>query len=101
MVNPSVESIEVVVFRQEEGAMAKGYIVTTYRAIHDTEKLAAYAKLAGPAVQAFGGRFLVRGNPVKTFEAGLNLRTIVVEFDSAANAQPGLPRSGPGPRQGS
>jgi hypothetical protein len=31
--------------------MAKGYIVTTYRAIHDTEKLAAYAKLAGPAVQ--------------------------------------------------
>ena len=83
--------------------MAKGYIVTTYRAIHDTEKLAKYAKLAGPAVQAFGGRFLVRGNPVKTFETGLNLRTIVVEFDSAANAQacprkPGLSRSGPGSR---
>jgi hypothetical protein len=27
-----------------------------------------YAKLAGPAVQAFGGRFLVRGNPVKTYD---------------------------------
>jgi uncharacterized protein (DUF1330 family) len=27
---------------------------------------------------------------VKTFEAGLNLRTIVVEFDSAANAQAAL-----------
>jgi len=46
--------------------MAKGYSITTYRAIHDPNALAAYAKLAGPAVQAFGGRFLVRGNPVKT-----------------------------------
>ena len=70
--------------------MPKGYIVTTYRAIHDTEKLAAYAKLAGPAVREARGRFLVRGNPVKTFEAGLNLRTIVAEFDSVANAQAAL-----------
>ncbi len=70
--------------------MAKGYIVNTYRAIHDAEKVAAYAKLAAPVIQAFGGRFLVRANPVKTFEAGLSLRTIVVEFDSAANAQAAL-----------
>jgi uncharacterized protein (DUF1330 family) len=70
--------------------MAKGYSITTYRAIHDPNALAAYAKLAGPAVQAFGGRFLVRGNPVKTYERGLNLRAVVVEFESVERAQAAL-----------
>ena len=57
-----------------------------YRAIHDPDKLAAYAKLAGPAIQAAGGRILVRGNPSNTFEGGLNLRCVVIEFDSVAAA---------------
>jgi len=48
--------------------------------------LAAYAKLAAPAIQASGGRFLVRGVPTKTYEAGLNQRVVVIEFDSAAQA---------------
>jgi hypothetical protein len=30
--------------------MAKAYWVTCYRSISDPEKLAAYAKLAGPAI---------------------------------------------------
>ena len=38
--------------------MAKAYWVNVYHAIHDEEKLAAYAKLAGPAVQANGGKFI-------------------------------------------
>lgn len=29
---------------------------------------------------------MVRGTPVKTFEAGINLRTVVIEFDSVASA---------------
>lgn len=62
--------------------MAKGYLVTTYRSIHDPDKVAAYAKLAGPAIQAIGGRFLIRGTPVEAYEAGLIGRTVVVEFDS-------------------
>jgi uncharacterized protein (DUF1330 family) len=66
--------------------MAKAYIVTTYRSIRDQEKLAAYAKLAGPAMQAAGGRFIVRGNPSQTYEGGLKLRTVVLEFDSLAKA---------------
>jgi uncharacterized protein (DUF1330 family) len=66
--------------------MPKAYMVVTYRKIKQPEKLAAYAKLAGPAVQAAGGRFLVRGSPVKTFELGQMERTVVVEFDSAAQA---------------
>ena len=48
--------------------------------------LAAYAKLAAPAIQASGGRLLVRGAPTKTYEAGLNQRVVVIEFDSAAQA---------------
>jgi len=66
--------------------MAKAYFVSVYRAVHDPEKLAAYAKLAGPALQAAGGRFLARGNPVKTFENGLSQRCVVVEFDSVVAA---------------
>jgi uncharacterized protein (DUF1330 family) len=41
--------------------MPKAYWISAYRAIHDNEALAAYAKLAGPAITAAGGRFLARG----------------------------------------
>jgi uncharacterized protein (DUF1330 family) len=60
--------------------------VTTYRAIKKPEALAAYAKLAGPAIQAAGGRFLARGMPAKVFELGMNERTVLIEFDSLAKA---------------
>ena len=66
--------------------MAKAYWVTTYRSISNPEAFAAYAKLAGPALQAAGGRFLARGNPAKTYEAGLHQRCVVIEFDSVAAA---------------
>jgi uncharacterized protein (DUF1330 family) len=73
--------------------MAKAYLVVTYRSIKDPEKWSAYAKLAGPAIQKAGGRFIVRGMPAKTFEKGMNERVVVVEFDSldkatAAHASP-------------
>jgi len=66
--------------------MAKAYWITTYRAVEDRKAVAEYAKLAGPAITAAGGRFLVRGNPAKTLEAGLAQRTVVTEFDSVARA---------------
>ena len=66
--------------------MAKAYWIVCYRSIKNPEALAAYAKLAGPAIQAAGGRFLVRGTPAKTYEAGLNQRTVVTEFDDLAKA---------------
>ena len=66
--------------------MAKVYWVATYRAIHNQDAFAAYAKLAGPAIQAAGGKFLVRGTPAKTYEAGVNQRVVVIEFDSVAKA---------------
>jgi uncharacterized protein (DUF1330 family) len=62
--------------------MAKAYWIVCYRAIKNPDALAAYAKVAGPAIQAAGGRLLVRGMPAKTYERGLNERTVVTEFDS-------------------
>ena len=66
--------------------MAKAYWISAYHAIHDTEKLAAYAKLAGPAVMAAGGKFLARSTAVKAYEAGLLQRTVLVEFESVEQA---------------
>ena len=66
--------------------MAKVYWIASYRSIKNLDALAAYAKLAGPAMHAAGGRFLARGMPVKTYEAGLAQRTVVLEFDSLAQA---------------
>lgn len=66
--------------------MAKAYWVATYRSISNPDALAAYAKLAGPSIAEGGGRFLVRGSPAKTYEAGLAQRTVVIEFDSVAAA---------------
>lgn len=67
--------------------MAKVLWVATYRSISDPNAVAAYAKLAGPALQKAGGRILARGEPVKTLEAGLKLRTVVLEFDSVEQVQ--------------
>ena len=39
-----------------------------------------------PAIQAVGGRFLTRGSAVAAFEAGIKERSIVIEFDSPAEA---------------
>ena len=66
--------------------MAKAYWIATYRSVHDPAALAAYAKLAGPALQNAGGRFLARGIPAKVYESGLNQRTVLIEFDSVAQA---------------
>ena len=66
--------------------MSKAYWVSAYRAVYDAEKLAAYAKLAGPALTAAGGRFLARGEAAATFELGQKQRTVVIEFDSVEQA---------------
>jgi len=46
----------------------------------------AYAKLAGPAIESNGGRFLMRGNPAHTFENGKMQRVVVIEFESLGAA---------------
>jgi uncharacterized protein (DUF1330 family) len=66
--------------------MAKAYWVTTYRSISNPDAMAAYAKLAGPALTAAGAKFLARGNPAKVYENGVNQRVVISEFPSLAAA---------------
>ena len=66
--------------------MAKAYWISAYRSVSDPEAVGAYAKLAGPALQAAGGRFLARGLPARVYESGLEQRTVILEFDSVAQA---------------
>ncbi len=66
--------------------MAKAYWIAFYRSISNPDALAAYAKLAGPAILAAGGRFIARGGVAKTYEAGLSQRVVVIEFESVAKA---------------
>lgn len=63
--------------------MKKGYWIAAYRSISDESALKAYAALARPAIQALGGRFLTGStSQVQAHEAGVQERTIVVEFES-------------------
>ena len=62
--------------------MKNAYWVVCYRAINDAEKLAAYAAIAKPAVEAVGGEFLVRGTPSAVLESGEDSRTVIIKFES-------------------
>jgi uncharacterized protein (DUF1330 family) len=66
--------------------MPKAYWISCYRKVLDPNKLAAYAKLAGPAIEAGGGRFLARAAAAKAYEDGLAERTVLIEFDSVEQA---------------
>ena len=67
--------------------MAKAYWIAAYRSVSNPDALAAYAKLSGPAITAAGGRILARGLPAQVYEAGLQQRTVVIEFDSVEQAR--------------
>lgn len=69
-----------------ETAMPKAYWIACYRSIADPDALAAYAKLAGPAIAAGGGRFLARSSAALAYEGGLLERTVLIEFDSVEQA---------------
>lgn len=66
--------------------MAKAYWISCYREIIDPDKLAAYAKLAGPAIEVGGGRYLCRGMPAHVYDNGVMERTVIIEFESLEKA---------------
>jgi uncharacterized protein (DUF1330 family) len=66
--------------------MAKAYWMAFYHQIIDPNKLAAYGKLAGPAIARGGGRVLARGMPAKAYDKGQMERTVLIEFDSVEKA---------------
>jgi uncharacterized protein (DUF1330 family) len=66
--------------------MPNAYWITTYRSVRNPDALAAYARLALPALTAAGGRFLVRGMPAQVYESGVQQRVVVIEFNSVEQA---------------
>jgi uncharacterized protein (DUF1330 family) len=66
---------------RQDGAVT-AYWISVYNEIVDEDKVAAYAELAAPALQAAGGTYIVRGLPDQTYEAGRRTRTVVIEFES-------------------
>jgi uncharacterized protein (DUF1330 family) len=66
--------------------MPKAYWISFYREVSDPAKLAAYAKLGTPAIEAGGGRFMARGVAAQVYEAGIKDRTVVIEFPSVEAA---------------
>jgi uncharacterized protein (DUF1330 family) len=57
-----------------------------YRSSPEPTTFAQYGELASPAVHGCGGRILARGMPAKTYEAGMNERVTLIEFDSLEQA---------------
>lgn len=74
--------------------MSKVYQVVIYTSILDEAKLANYAALAGPAMEAAGAKFLARGIPVAVKEAGQKTRTVVIEWESINAAEKGYASEG-------
>ena len=66
--------------------MPKAYWVNTYRSISNQAAFDEYAKLAAPAIEASGGKYLIRGTAAKVFESGLLQRVVVIEFESLDKA---------------
>jgi uncharacterized protein (DUF1330 family) len=66
--------------------MKKGYWVVAYRSVLDESALKEYGKLAVPAIEAGGGKALVRTSDVESRELGMNQRVVVIEFESFEKA---------------
>jgi len=64
----------------------KAYWVSVYRAIKNPDAVAAYAKLAGPALRAQGAKYLALGVANEVYEAGLKQRMVIIEFPSLEQA---------------
>jgi len=63
--------------------MKRGYWVVSYRSISDESAVKAYGALAAPALESFGARLSTSStSQVQPHEAGLQLRSVLVEFDS-------------------
>ena len=68
-------------------APMSAYWISNYREVLDEAKMAAYAQLAGPALEAAGGVFRARGLPEQVYEAGEQQRVVIIEFPSVQAAR--------------
>jgi uncharacterized protein (DUF1330 family) len=67
--------------------MPKAYVIVDID-VTDPERYAAYRALAGPAVEAAGGRFLARGGATEVLEGDrVPHRTVILEFPDMQTAR--------------
>jgi len=59
--------------------MTKGYVFMNAN-VTDSEKFAAYQPLSMQAIEAYGGKFLVRGGRSEAFEGSMRPPSVVLEF---------------------
>lgn len=64
----------------------KAYWVSAYRSIKNPDAVAAYAKLAGPALKARGAKYLAVGVANEAYEAGVKQRMVIIEWPSLQDA---------------
>ena len=63
------------------------YVIANIR-VNDPEGYKEYMKLSGPAMEAYGGRFLVRGGETTVLEGEWQSgRTVVLEFADSDTAR--------------
>ena len=56
--------------------------------VTDPETFEEYRKLVPPTIEAFGGRYVVRGGAIGSLEGGWQpKRMVVIEFDDAERAK--------------
>lgn len=67
--------------------MSKAYSVVTYQSVTDPVRFAAYTELAGPAIEAAGGRFIARGLPNASPEGRQDQQVVVIEYGSVGAAE--------------
>ena len=64
------------------------YVIASVTEAHDDEALAEYRRRNTAAVEAHGGRFVVRGGAMEVLEGDwAPLRVVVMEFDDVAAAK--------------
>ena len=66
--------------QRNKTAMGKAFIVLSYLRSPQPERLVEYAGPARTAIEANGGRFIVRGLPVNTYKDSLNKHIIIIEI---------------------
>ncbi len=59
----------------------------THVSVTNDEEYGKYAKLAGPAIEKHGGKFLARGTRYKWIEGSERPRNVVVRFESIEAAE--------------
>lgn len=64
-----------------------GYVIVQVD-VHDPEGFAVYRDMVPPTLEAYGGRYLVRGGEFECVEGRWNpKRLVIIEFDSVERAK--------------